>query len=332
MEAPDRRIGITSTVPAEAILAAGLIPIDLNNAFIAHPERAHLIELAERDGFPAGVCSWIKGIYGAVVRDDIRAVVAVTTGDCSNTVALADVLEDRGVRVIRFAYPAERTRYEFERAWRSFCSALGVTAEEANDVRERLIPLRGKLREVDALTWYKNRVTGFENHRLLVAASDFEGDPEAFEKQLGEFLEEARVRQELPDGPRVGIAGVPPILDDLHAFLEDEGVRVVFNETQRQFAMPHQSGDLVEQYLRYTYPYDFKARLADIREEVRRRRCRGLIHYVQSFCHRGIEDILLRRHVDVPVLTLEGERPGPMDGRLRVRVQAFVEMLRREDA
>jgi benzoyl-CoA reductase/2-hydroxyglutaryl-CoA dehydratase subunit BcrC/BadD/HgdB len=29
----------------------------------------------------------------------------------------------------------------------------------------------------------------------------------------------------------------------------------------------------------------------------------------------------------VPVLTLEGDAPGPVDGRTRIRVQAFVEML-----
>ncbi len=55
MTDPDRRIGFTSTIPVEAVLAAGLVPVDLNNAFVTHDGRSDLIEIAERAGFPATV-------------------------------------------------------------------------------------------------------------------------------------------------------------------------------------------------------------------------------------------------------------------------------------
>ena len=103
---------------------------------------------------------------------------------------------------------------------------------------------------------------------------------------------------------------------------------VVLNEVARQFAMPYPARDLTEQYLRYTYPYSFFERLADIREETSRRGVRGIVHYVQSFCFRQIEDILLREESGLPVLTLEGDEPGPLDGRTKIRIQAFLEMLR----
>ena len=68
-----------------------------------------------------------------------------------------------------------------------------------------------------------------------------------------------------------------------------------------------------------TYPYSFFDRLEDIRTESKRREVRGIVHYVQSFCFRQIEDILLREEIDLPVLTLEGDGPGPLDGRTRIR-------------
>jgi benzoyl-CoA reductase/2-hydroxyglutaryl-CoA dehydratase subunit BcrC/BadD/HgdB len=96
---------------------------------------------------------------------------------------------------------------------------------------------------------------------------------------------------------------------------------------QRQFAMPGPAKSLTDQYLRYTYPYSIFERLEDIRAETARRRIRGIVHYVQAFCFRQIEDILLRKEIGLPVLTLEGDAPGPLDGRTKIRIQAFVEML-----
>jgi len=88
-----------------------------------------------------------------------------------------------------------------------------------------------------------------------------------------------------------------------------------------------ESHSLSEQYLQYTYPYGVAPRIADIRQEVSRRRIDGLIHYVQSFCFRHIQDRLIRQAAGVPVLTLEYDRPGPLDGRSRTRLEAFLEML-----
>lgn len=88
-----RRIGITTTIPSEALWAAGYVPVDLNNIFITANNRERFIVCAERDGYPRNVCGWIKGIYGVVSTDPgIESVVAVTQGDCSNTHALMETL------------------------------------------------------------------------------------------------------------------------------------------------------------------------------------------------------------------------------------------------
>jgi benzoyl-CoA reductase/2-hydroxyglutaryl-CoA dehydratase subunit BcrC/BadD/HgdB len=188
--------------------------------------------------------------------------------------------------------------------------------------------VRAKAFEVDRLTWETNQVTGFENHLYLVSASDFEGNPSAYGSKLDGFLEEARKRPPRADAVRLGYVGVPPILDGLYEFLESLGARVVFNETQRQFCLPYLGDGLAEAYGKFTYPYDVFGRIEDIRGEIRRRSIRGVIHYVQAFCFRQMEDMLLRKTLGVPILTLEGDRPMAVDARTRTRMESFVEMLR----
>ena len=55
-------VGLTTTVPVEVILAAGLTPADLNNVFITGDDPAGLVVRAELEGYPRNVCGWIKGI------------------------------------------------------------------------------------------------------------------------------------------------------------------------------------------------------------------------------------------------------------------------------
>jgi benzoyl-CoA reductase/2-hydroxyglutaryl-CoA dehydratase subunit BcrC/BadD/HgdB len=131
----------------------------------------------------------------------------------------------------------------------------------------------------------------------------------------------------LPAAKRLGVLGVPPVFSDLPEVLEDLGGRVAYWEVPRQFALPFPKQSLAEAYTAYTYPYGAVARIDDIRTEARRRRLGGLIHYVQSFCHRQLHDRLLREALDLPVLTLEGDRPGPVDERSRTRLEAFLETL-----
>ena len=53
-----------------------------------------------------------------------------------------------------------------------------------------------------------------------------------------------------------------------------------------------------------------------------------MIHYTQTFCYRQIYDILLRKNLPVPILTLEGDRPGPLDSRTSLRIETFIQMLK----
>ncbi len=113
---------------------------------------------------------------------------------------------------------------------------------------------------------------------------------------------------------------------DMWEVFERLGARFVDHEVPRQFALLDGIGKgMVETYLRYTYPYDVFARIADVTGEAAKRGVRGVIHYVQSFCHRQIEDRLWRERVGLPLLTLEADRPGRVDERTRTRIEAFME-------
>ena len=102
------RIGMTTTIPVEVVLAAGHTPVDLNNIFITAPEAGEMVARAEMDGYPRNACAWIKGIYAAALDHGIETVIAVTQGDCAQTHAMIETLVEQGVRIIPFAYPYDR--------------------------------------------------------------------------------------------------------------------------------------------------------------------------------------------------------------------------------
>lgn len=321
-------VGFTTTIPLEILVAAGRKPIDLNNIFITDADPQALIEEAEVAGFPRNICGWIKGLYGTVVRHGIREMIAVTEGDCSNTQALMEVLSLQDVRTIPFAYPYDRSRETLQLEISKLARHFGVNGAQIEETRRTLNSIRAKVHEIDRLSWQDNRVSGEENHLFQVCTSDMKSDVAVFEREIDDFLFEARARKPFTEALRLAYIGVPPIVTNLYGVLEDMGARVVFNETQRQFSMPYDCADIVEQYLRYTYPYDIFTRLDDIEKELARRRVDGVIHYVQSFCFRQIEDLIVRRRLKVPILTLEGDRPGLLDARSRIRLEGFLEMLK----
>lgn len=320
-------VGITTTIPCEVVFAAGLRPVDLNNRFITSPDPAKMVEDAEHAGFPRNTCAWIKGIYSAARALGLRRIIAVARGDCSNTHALAEILETEGIEIIDFSFPYRRQERDLTSELERLCSRLGTTLEAAEEHKHRLDAVRRTVGEIDRLTSEEGRVSGEENHLWLINCSDFRGDPDRYARDAETFLAAAREREPRPEGVRLAVIGIPPIAADLYPMLEGLGGSVVFNEMQRQFSMPYKTETLLEQYQSYTYPYDIFFRLADVACEVKRRRVAAVIHYVQSFCFRGIQDRLVRRELGLPILTLECDRPGPLDARSRTRIEAFMEML-----
>ena len=322
-------IGFTSTVPVEILLAAGKTPVDLNNLFISQDRPLALVEEAERAGFPASSCAWTKGVYAAAQRKGIRTVVAVIQGDCGNSRVLMELWGLAGVRVLPFAYPPDRDRSFLSGQMERLMDQLGTCWEEVEAMRAKLRPLRQKLSLLDELTWKTNQVDGYHNHLFLVRSTDLGGDCRRFEEEIEVYLSQLPPPPPTPsEEVRLGYIGVPSILTGLYQYLESLKARVVFNEVQRQFSIPAANSGLPESYLRYTYPYGTLERVGDIQQEIHRRGIQGLIHYVQSFCFRHLEDMIFRRCLSVPILTVEGDKPGEVDMRTRTRLEAFVDLLR----
>lgn len=321
------RIGMTTSIPVEAVFAAGCVPVDLNNVFITDPNPSALVAEAEYAGYPRNACGWIKGIYSVAAKGEVDSVVAVVEGDCSQTQAMVETLQEQGIEIVPFSYPYGRDRDVLRLQIEKLIARLGTTWKETLAWKQRLDEIRRKVRRIDELTWQAGAVSSFENHYYQVNCSDFNRDPDAFEREVDEMLARADGAEPSVDGLRLGYIGVPPIFTDFYEFMESINTKVVFNEVQRQFAMPMETEDLVEQYALYTYPYDVFARIADIKREIERRSIRGLIHYTQSFCFRQIQDLIIRKHIGVPILNIEGDTPMPLDARTKVRIESFVEML-----
>jgi benzoyl-CoA reductase/2-hydroxyglutaryl-CoA dehydratase subunit BcrC/BadD/HgdB len=183
---------------------------------------------------------------------------------------------------------------------------------------------------LDELTWKYNRASSFENHLWQVSSSDFNGNYNEFAQNLFVMIKEIESREEVSKSLRLGYIGVPPINCDLYDVVEASGARVVYNEVQRQFTMADGIGsdDLVEVYRSFTYPYSLCHRLEDIKRQVALRKLDGIIHYTQAFCFRGIEDIVIRKELNIPVLTLEGDKPGNIDARTRLRIESFIDIIK----
>jgi benzoyl-CoA reductase/2-hydroxyglutaryl-CoA dehydratase subunit BcrC/BadD/HgdB len=322
------RIGFTTSIPVEIILAAGKVPVDLNNIFINSGQARQLVDIAEDAGYPRNTCGWIKGLYAVALEQDLEAVIAVMQGDCSNTQALMETLQLKNMHIIPFAFPYDRDRISLRAEMDKLMQRFGVDHPRVERIKAQLDRIRRLCREIDDMTWRANLVSGGENHYWLVSSSDFNGDPSRYEQELLAFIDEVRMRKPFEDHVRLAYIGVPPIFTDLYTSLEAIGARVVYNEIQRQFSMPFETSDIVEQYYRYTYPYGAFARLEDIEAQLDLRQVDGVIHYTQTFCYRQIEDIIYREKLKLPFLTLEGDRPGKMDARARMRLESFVSMLK----
>lgn len=324
-----KKIGLTTTVPVEVLIAAGYTPVDLNNIFIASNDYLKYIDIAERDGFPKSLCAWIKGLYGACLENNITEIVGVMEGDCSNTKVLIEVLQLKGIKVHPFSFPHSHNIKDVENEIRKFMDIFNVTLEEVETVRKRLNEVRQLAKEIDELTYLHNKTNGFENHLYQVSLSDFNGNVDSFEADIKKVIDDIKKRQPINKKLRLGYIGVPPMTGDIYDFVEGLNAHFVYNEVQREFAFPrgNKALNIFEQYYDYTYPYNTEFRIIELKKQIEERKLDGIIHYTQAFCHRAVEDIVLKDKLDIPILNIEGDKLNSLDARTKLRLEAFLDML-----
>ena len=320
-----KHIAFTSSFPVEVIFAAGHIPVDLNNVFITNDSSAK-VQNAELKGFPRTFCSWIKGNYTAALSTNPDLIIGIVEGDCSNSNSLLDIFTEDHFPVYRFSFPADKNYEDLDKEITRLEDYFGVSRKETLQAKQRLDKIRRKLIILDEWTWKERLVSGLENHFWLVNSSDFMGNPDRYESKLDAFLTKAKKRDPLPAKLRLAYLGVPPIYKNIYETIIELGGDVLFNEVQRQFSMPYLLPDIVSQYLAYTYPYSVFDRLQDIKRELEKRQIEAVISYTQSFCHLQLDNLLLRKHIDLPFLTLEGDQPDDIDARTLLRLESFFEV------
>lgn len=322
-------IGITTTVPFEVLLAAGYRVVDLNNVFITSKDYKKFIDIAEREGFPQNCCAWKKGIFGVCMEKNIKKIICVTEGDCSNTKALKEVLKMKGIKTYEFAFPQNHKMQDIKMSINKFMSEFNVTLNEVEKIRNEVNKVRLLIKNLDEAAYKYNKISGFENHLYQISASDFNGDIEGFEEDIRAKLKEAETRKPFTQEIRLGFIGTPPMTCDIYDYVEKFNARFVYNEIQREFAFPRgiEAHDIYEQYYDYTYPYDMDFRLNEIKKQIKERKIDALIHYTQAFCYRQIEDIVIKNAIDIPVLNVEGDRLNFLDARTKIRLEAFLDML-----
>jgi benzoyl-CoA reductase/2-hydroxyglutaryl-CoA dehydratase subunit BcrC/BadD/HgdB len=158
----------------------------------------------------------------------------------------------------------------------------------------------------------------------MVSLSDFKGDITEFERKVDAVREE-----NVHYSHRIALLGVPPINHDFHTLLASFGFHVVYDELPFEFA--RLSGNNVKEcaknYCNYTFARNIEFRLNFLKKELKRREVDGIIHYTQFACHHLLEDDLLKKDLDYPFLTIQGDLPGETSKQAIVRLEAFSEML-----
>ncbi len=318
------RVGLFSTIPVEVVFAAGKVPVDINNLFVTHGDPGQLLRFADESGLPRNLCAWTRGLYAATVENNIDTVVVVPAGDCTNNVTMAELLERVGVRVVRFDYPQAQQglRAQLTVSMARLAADLGTTVAAGEAIFERMRPLRESLAQVDALL-AEGAIDPSLARLLLLESTDCAGNLELYHRRVARALEESQ--KEAHPGPRIAVFGIPTILSDLGETLGQLGAQVVVWETERDFAMVEPADSLVEQYLKYAYPYGLEARLERFLPLLAPRGVQGVVINAQAFCHHNLELKRVEAALSaVPHLVLESDAPGPVSPRDRIRLEGFL--------
>jgi len=224
--------------------------------------------------------------------------------------------------------------------------SVKVTPEKLAEAVKTCNETRKLLRKLyDLRAGDKPPLTGAETLAIVSASTAM---PKAeFNKLLSAVLEDVEKKEVEPNGKvRLFVAG--SLMDDPEFLknVEDLGAVVVSDAlcfgTRNFWDLTDESGDpfdaVVERYYNHApcprMAGEYKRRLAFVKEQIERANADGAILEYIKFCDiHGTDNALLKKDLEeagVPVIELERQY-GPLAdaGRIRTRVQAFLERIRR---
>lgn len=307
-------VGITALVPPELIFACGKKPCDINN-FVPDSTLQPNSKL----------CAWTAIWRDMILRNELPldCLVVVAGGDCHNALVDGQKVALKGLRTFYLFYPFEDEPDYLKEQFVELSLFLGEIQnpklfEKVSKVKKKGLDLDKKRTE--------GNVSARKAFEVMVSLSDLRGDISLFEDLLENVNEE-----NIDYTSRVALIGVPPIYPDFHEVLSSFGLHVVYDELPYEFARlsGRNIDDLARNYCNYTFARNLKFRLDFLEKELEKRKIDGVIHYTQYACHHLLEDDILRDRLDYPFLTIQGDLPGRTPKQVKLRLEAFSEMLAR---
>ncbi len=308
------KIGITALVPPELIFACGGEPFDVNNVIPASRK------------YPRNkLCAWTAIWKEMLIKKEIAidSLIVVAGGDCHNALVDGQNVAMSGLPTHFFFYPFDGDPEYLESQLYRLSGFLGDVQypEKAGEIMELK-----KLGQTIDKKRSCGKISSAEAFSVLISFSDLRGDIDGFRRAITSIKE-----SDFEINNRVALIGVPPIYYDFHEVAQSLGLQVVFDELPYEF-LSHGGTDIKEMardYCNYTFARPLGFRINFLREELEKRKVDGVIHYTQFACHHMLEDEIFREELDYPMLTLQGDLPGNTPQQIKLRLEAFREMLER---
>lgn len=307
-------VGITALVPPELIFACGKQPFDVNN----------VIPLSRK--YPKNkLCAWSAIWREMLVEREINvdALVVVAGGDCHNALVDGQRVAITGIPTHFFFYPFDGDVDYLRSQLYRLSEFLGGIKDNKKFHEIEVIKKLGK--DIDEKRC-RARISSSKAFQILISFSDLSGDMDALKKRI-----EAIKEEKIEFKSRVALIGVPPIYHDFHDVAQSMGLHVVFDELPYEFIRHHGKNmeEIAESYSEYTFARQLEFRIEFLQKELEKRKVDGVIHYTQFACHHTLEDEVLRAELDYPILTLQGDLPKSTPEQLKLRLEAFREVLER---
>jgi len=308
------KIGITALVPPELIFACDCSPLDVNN-FIPESRK-----------YPRNkLCAWTAIWKEMLIQKEIRieSLIVVAGGDCHNALVDGQKVAMSGTRTHFFFYPFDGdAEYLESQLWR-LSDFLGDIKNP--DKFKEITNLKKLGQDMDKKR-YNGKINPGEAFRILISSSDLQSDPDKFRKAISSIRE-----NNIELNSRVALIGVPPIYHDFHDVAQSLDLAIVFDELPYEF-IRHGGNNIREiarDYCNYTFARPLEFRINFLQKELEKRNIDGVIHYTQFACHHMLEDEVIRKELDYPVLTIQGDLPGKTPEQIKLRLEAFREALLR---
>jgi len=272
------------------------------------------------------LCAWC-----AIWRDtilarkvDIDRLVVVAGGDCSNALNDGERVSFSGIPTSYFFYPFNGNTAMMKDELHSLCTFLGGLQDKS--VFSRIEDIKKQALELDRMR-VNDEISAATCFGKLISCSDLQGDVDAFAKSL---MEVSCTSQIVEYTSRIALIGLPPIYHDFHDIAASFGLHIVYDELPYEFVRicGNSMDELAENYATYTFSRSLRFRLEFLKKELAMRDIDGVIHYTQHSCHHNLEDDIMRNEIDKPFLTIQGDLPSATPEQVKLRLEAFSEMLR----